>query len=128
MILRHEKTVAFSGPLPAPADLQRFEQILPGAAERIMCMAEKQAEHRQSLELRVIQSGVKKSEQGLIFGLIIGMTAIITGGICAALDQQIAGSFIGGGGIVGLVSVFVIGSQQQKNERVQKEKLLQEEV
>ncbi|MBI1812727.1 hypothetical protein HY285_03410 [Candidatus Peregrinibacteria bacterium] len=70
---------------------------------------------------------MKKSERGLVFGLIIGITAIVTGGLCAALGQQVAASFIGGGGIVGLVSVFVIGSQQQKSERIQKEKLLQEE-
>lgn len=127
VVVRHEQTVSYSGPLPAPSDLQRFEQILPGAAERIMKMAEQQAVHRRQLETQVISSGVRKSERGLVFGLIIGITAIVTGGVCASLGQQIAASFIGGGGIVGLVSVFVIGSQQQKSERIQKEKLMQEE-
>lgn len=126
MLVRHEQTVSYSGPLPPPSDLQRFEQILPGAAERIMRMAELQSEHRRQLESQVVSSGVRKSERGLMFGLIIGITAIVTGGLCAVLGKEIAASFIGGGGIVGLVSVFVIGSQQQKSERIHKEKLMQE--
>ena len=40
----------FLGPLPPPEILAQYEQILPGSAERIMVMAENQAEHRQSLE------------------------------------------------------------------------------
>ncbi|MEI8230555.1 MAG: hypothetical protein WCG83_05490 [Candidatus Peregrinibacteria bacterium] len=60
-----------------------------------------------------------------VFGLIIGITAIIVGGVCAMFEKEIAASFIGGGGLIGLVSVFVIGSQQQKNERLQKEKMVQ---
>jgi uncharacterized membrane protein len=127
-IVRHEQaSFAYAGPIPHPNDLARYEQILPGAAERIMAMAEKQADHRRALEMQVVSSGVRKSERGLIFGLIIGITAIVVGGACAVLGKEIAASFIGGGGLIGLVSVFVIGSQQQKNERLQKEKMMQEQ-
>ena len=124
-IVRQEQTIAYSGPIPHPSDLAKYEQILPGAAERILAMAEKQSEHRQALESKVIESGIRKSERGLVFGLVIGVTALLVGGLCALLGKEIAASFIGGGGIVGLVSVFVVGSQQQKNERLQKEKLAQ---
>ena len=41
---------ALSGPLPPPEMLAQYEEILPGAAERILSMAERQAEHRQKLE------------------------------------------------------------------------------
>lgn len=126
MLVRQEQTVTYSGPIPHPNDLAKYEQVLPGSAERILCMAEKQSEHRRTLESHVIQSGIRKSERGLLFGLIIGITAIVIGGTCALFGKEIAASFIGGGGIAGLVSVFVIGSQQQKNERIQKEKISQQ--
>lgn len=38
---------AFSGPLPPPEVLRGYNDVLPGAAERIFTMAEAQAEHRR---------------------------------------------------------------------------------
>ncbi|MBY0460111.1 MAG: DUF2335 domain-containing protein, partial [Gemmataceae bacterium] len=38
---------SFQGPLPPPAILAQYNQVLDGAAERIFQMAEKQAAHRQ---------------------------------------------------------------------------------
>ena len=32
----------WSGPLPSPAELEKLEQIVPGGAERLLCMAEKE--------------------------------------------------------------------------------------
>ena len=42
--------VEFSGPLPPPAVLQGYEDIVLGAANRILEMAERQSKHRQQLE------------------------------------------------------------------------------
>ncbi len=49
---------------------------------------------------------------GQIFGLIIGMTAIISGALTAYYGSEWAGGFIGGGGVIGLVSVFVLGRRK----------------
>ena len=40
----------FSGPLPPPNIIKGYEDILPGAADRILSMAENQAKHRQEIE------------------------------------------------------------------------------
>ena len=45
-LVAQHTAVQFSGPLPDPQNLQRYEQILPGSAERIMAMAETQLAHR----------------------------------------------------------------------------------
>ena len=48
----HIKTVkvseqhVYSGPLPEPEALAKYDQIVPGAAERILTMAEKEMQHR----------------------------------------------------------------------------------
>jgi len=52
LVRQEQTTVAYSGPIPHPNDLARYEEILPGAAERIMKMAELQAEHRRALEIQ----------------------------------------------------------------------------
>lgn len=38
------------GPLPDPDTLNRYEQMMPGSAERIFRIAEKEQEHRHTLE------------------------------------------------------------------------------
>ena len=40
----------WSGPLPPPAALQRYDEVLPGAAERILAMAETEQQHRMEQE------------------------------------------------------------------------------
>ena len=51
MIIRSEM---YSGPIPPPEALARYEEIQPGAADRILKMAEKQQEHRMALETKAI--------------------------------------------------------------------------
>jgi uncharacterized membrane protein len=40
----------FSGPIPPPDLLERYNQIIPEGADRILKMAEKQSAHRQKIE------------------------------------------------------------------------------
>ena len=54
---RHTQAVHFqqqfhSGPLPSPVDLEHYNAILQGAAERILIMAEEQAKERHELNRR----------------------------------------------------------------------------
>jgi uncharacterized membrane protein len=113
----HVSQTRFSGPLPHPDILARYEQILAGAADRIISMAEAQSRHRQELEAEVIASDIKNSRIGLYCGLIIGLTAILSGAACIFVGQQWGGGFLGGAGLTGLVSVFVYGAHEKKKER-----------
>jgi hypothetical protein len=36
----------WSGPLPPPAVLEKIDEIIPGGADRLLCMAEKEQTHR----------------------------------------------------------------------------------
>lgn len=38
----------YSGPIPPPEAFEKYEKVLPGAADRIMKMTERQQEHRMS--------------------------------------------------------------------------------
>ena len=49
----------FQGPIPPPSVLEAYEKILPGAAERILKMAENQSTHRQEIEKIVVRSGAR---------------------------------------------------------------------
>ncbi len=106
-----------TGPIPAPQILEQYNKIIPDAAERIICMAEKQSDHRMYLERKVIDSGVLKSYFGMliaagiaVYGLYIAKEISINGnpwaaGIIAALD------------LGGLISVAIYNGLLQRKER-----------
>lgn len=67
----------FSGPLPTPALLKEFDDVVPGCAERIIRMAEEQAKHRQLLEKTVIIGDSKRANQGLWVGGTIAFLFLV---------------------------------------------------
>ena len=105
-----------SGPLPDAETLIKYNSVIPDGADRIMKMAEKQQEHRMSIENKVIQSQTKQSGLGQWFGLIIGLVGIGCGTFLAYSGETTVGGIIAGGTVVSLVSVFVLGKRRQKSE------------
>ena len=60
----------FSGPLPPPEILAKYNSVVPNAAERIITMAETQAAHRQRIESKVIESNIRNSRLECIWGQV----------------------------------------------------------
>ncbi len=108
------------GPIPDPATLHGYEQICPGAAERIIAMAEQQATHRQALEAVVVKSRARDSLLGVIFGFLIAVGTIAGGVYVIMHGHDLAGGVVSLSGLAGLVSVFVYGTSQNRKEREQK--------
>lgn len=99
----------FSGPLPPADELEKYERISPGAAERIFAMAETQGHHRRELEKSLVDNEYKEASKGQICAATLGALAIISGTIAGILGAQWTGSMIGGLGMVGLVYAFIQG-------------------
>lgn len=102
----------FSGPIPHPDILESYNRILPGAAERILNMAEEEQKHRQYLEKTALQNDKDEAKLGQICAFLIGIVAIVAGTYAAINGSATAGGIIGGGGVVGLVSVFILGRKK----------------
>lgn len=66
----------FSGPLPPPQALQGYEDTLPGAAERILHMAEKEQTHRHEFDSELTRSVTRQQERGQILAFILGAGAL----------------------------------------------------
>ena len=115
--------VSFSGPIPPPAALEAYDKVHPGLANRIMQMAEGEAEHIRQMDTKKLDSDVRTRYvdrfiqfTGQLSALIIGLAAI-GGGVYVALNgQPIVGGVIGTGGVVGLVTVFGDGSKAEPQE------------
>jgi len=64
-LLQVSMVASFTGPLPHPALLKGYEEVRPGAAQRIIAMAESQGAHRRQLEVKMSAASV--SEMNLQF-------------------------------------------------------------
>lgn len=119
-------TVAASwhAPLPPPNLLERYDAILPGAADRILQMSEKQQEHTHNLETTaigiertVIVSDARRGYFGMTAGFIISVLVILGGIFLIATGHEWAGSVLVGINLTGLAGVFVYGSKARRDER-----------
>lgn len=106
----------FSGPLPPPQILGLYNEIVPGMAERLLAAFESQQAHRHQLELETVRHGIWRSKNGLWCGLAVALGALLLAGAAIAKDQQVAGAVIGGGTLVGIVTLFVTGQHGQRKE------------
>lgn len=114
------EAVAWSGPLPPPSVLQAYEDIVPGAADRLLSMAERQMSHRIHQEERVVRGDAWRSTLGIVVGFFLS-AGIIGGGIyLVANDHDLAGTALIGLDLVGLASVFVFGTRARRAERERK--------
>lgn len=109
-------TTEISGPLPPPEVLAHYNQVEQGLALRIVQMAENEAKHRHQCEQAALQTdiGIAKAQTretalGQILAFIIAMTAIVGGMLTAINGAEWAGTFIGVGGLAGLVGAFIQG-------------------
>ncbi len=57
------------------------------------------------------------TRRGQIFGLTIGLTAILSGTFASVNGYPWAGTFIGAGGVAGLVSAFIAGRKASKDNK-----------
>lgn len=126
--VRMRQTVTFSGPLPPPEILQGYDDVLPGAAERIIAMAERQAAHRQDLERRVIRANITTARLGIAAGLIITLAVV-----WFAYQLLMAGHTVAGFAAIivalgSLVGVFIVGQRSQRNERIEKTRIMTGQV
>jgi uncharacterized membrane protein len=111
---------SFSGPLPHPEVLRGYEELVPGAAERLLKMAEEQARHRQGLERIVVAGGSRRANIGMWLGFIISIVVLALSAALILKGHEVAGTVIGSVDLVSLATVFVVGRVDQRTERVQK--------
>lgn len=121
--IRAEQRI-FSGPLPPPEALEKYNQILPGLADRIVAMAEGQSKHRQHIEQLAISAKVKNERRGQYLAFILAAITLSGSFWIISLGRSpegIAGII---GTLVTLAGVFIFGRWSQRREMSEKRRAL----
>ena len=104
------------GPLPRPEDLKGYNDALPGAADRILTMAEGEQKHRHGMEERDLKYRASLTGLGQILGFILGLAAIIGGIILLALGKNIAGFGTLILAVATLTGAFIYGRKDSRSK------------
>jgi uncharacterized membrane protein len=96
-----------SGPLPPPAELQGYERVLPGLANRIVTMAETEGDKRRYRDQYILTT----ERVSLYLAAFLALVFFI-GGFYAVLEgKEIAGLVSLVAALVTLASVFIVGKR-----------------
>lgn len=98
----------YSGPLPQPADLEKYDQIVPGAAERILIMAEKEQTNRHKENERQDALMHTLSLRGQWIGLFLAMLFTGVSVFFAINGMEKLSALFGTPLIVWVCSIFVL--------------------
>ena len=97
-----------SGPLPPPAMYSEYERALPGSAERILAMAEKEQDHRIKWEGIALNTSAREAKLGQWLGFAIAVACIGAAIFLAVSGHDVVAGIIAlGAGAVGLVGRFL---------------------
>ena len=124
-IVHHqEQVVTYQGPVPPPAIMEKLEAILPGAADRIFTMAEKEqdaAHEHQRHHNANAQALIRNEHWQNIFALacafVISMTFAICGTILIMHGHTMAGGGLVGATLLGVTGSFLARWKQRQNNK-----------
>jgi uncharacterized membrane protein len=113
--LVHQET--FSGPLPHPGHLAEYDHVLPGAADRILGMAEKEQAHRHEWEDQSLRFDFYYSVLGIVLGFLIALALLGLAYVSSqAGHQNVALAFLTASAL-GMVASFIHGRSWLKEKQ-----------
>lgn len=115
------QSLSYSGPLPPSSEMKKYEAIAPGAADRILTMAEQQQRHRHEQEskenetnvriadsnIRTQDASIKEIRRGQWMGFILGLAFLGVTTTLGLNGHEIAASVLGLGGVAAVATVFI---------------------
>lgn len=106
-----QQSSLYRGPLPPPEFFSKYDSVVPGAADRILAMAEKEQGHRHSWEMRHLLWDGITSVLGLVFGWLLSLALTAGAVYCAVIGQAFVAAVLTGFAAFGAVASLIRGRQ-----------------
>lgn len=111
--ISHERH--YSGPLPLPEDLAKYDHIVPGAAERILRMAEKEMDHRHVEDSKLSKGVIYTTKISIVFAFICVLILSGLSFYAIHLGHAAVGGSIAVGAIAAVAGAFLYKSKRTRN-------------
>lgn len=99
--------IAWSGPLPPPAVLKEFDQIVENGAERIFRQWETETQHRRELERKDLDDLIRDNVRSRWFAFSFVMAALAVCVVAIVFGAPWVAAVLGGGTIASVVWAFI---------------------
>lgn len=120
VILKSMTIAEYHGPIPPPALLKQYNEVIPDAAERILRMAEGEQLHRHKTFNWMVRASIIRRFLGLFLGVAIVAAVLYVSYLFAMADHDtLAGTF----GTITIVSLAVIFVLNREPSKMDKEKM-----
>ncbi len=118
---KEERVIIQQSNMPDVATLEGYARVIPGGADRLIALIEKQVEHRIQLENVVVPEQVRQSRRGQCFGFIVACVSFVVSIVFLFMGQANWAGWIATSTSVGMAAIFVTGkvlsaSSLQKKE------------
>ncbi|UPJ58774.1 DUF2335 domain-containing protein [Bradyrhizobium sp. 192] len=104
-------SVQHRGPIPSPESFGGYEKILPGSADRILKMAEKEQGHRQDWERRHLRWDGVINLVSLGFGWLLSVVLVAAAVYCVSLHEPTVAIALTSVAAFGAVGSFLKGKR-----------------
>ena len=120
-----EKYSSHSGWLPPPSTMREYENLLPGLAERIVLMPEREQNHRHETVSTHIKRNYDVKERGQKYALVSMMTIILFSAYLAYLGEIAWAGRVAIGTLAAVVGIFITGKwlENKSTENIKDEDL-----
>jgi uncharacterized membrane protein len=105
----------FSGPLPPPEDLIKYNDVFPDCGKIIVEMAQKEQIHRHNTDNRRLDSDIiTLAKRGQLIGGLLALVAVVGAIYLLANDKSITGLSVLGGVVLVFGGAFVYDRYQSR--------------
>jgi uncharacterized membrane protein len=112
------------GPLPPPAELEKYESLYPGATKLLFDNFINQSNHRMELETFALQRDAKRADRGQMIAAILCMMVLVPSVVLLFLGKPLIGLAAIIGALATLSGIFFGGLLSRRKEREHKDKII----
>ena len=109
---------AWQGPLPPPEAIAAYERFVPGAAKRLLDLAEEEARNRMAIErneqesanianLHEAENYHIRAKRGQMMACGLTFTALVIAAVCAYFHETAIGCAVIGASVLGIVRAIM---------------------
>ncbi len=101
----------YRGILPLPDHLRQYDEIIPGAAEGILQMAENQSKSRIQNEELLVKDAINYKKRGQYFAFILMFFTFILIGFCVYFDKVWLELFLSMSTLIAGITAFIYNNK-----------------
>lgn len=99
--------VQYQGPIPPASELEKYEMIQHGFANRIMVMAEENSSHIRRCEQKDVEATIAYNARGQIFAFIVTLVTLALCALSIITGNTFLALIFGAAGISSVVITFI---------------------